>query len=808
MAHPKQAGRTARLAPLAVFVVVATASAAAFFVARGVAEDQDARLLSERAGEVNALLTNSLNRVETSLRLLGVLASSPDPAAAGLFSESAATLVRDGAGAVEVAADDGGQLRVTAAAGRGPAVGEVLAGDRARLAARAGRAKGVVSGVVTDAGTSRLILAVAAGGSVALHESVIDPDRPLPSTAESPFRELRAAMYASPKADRERLVLTTEAGGTIPGRVERIPFKVGADDWLLVVGARTSLVGSFARTAPWLLLAGGLVCAALGAAVADVLVRRRDYATRLVAERTAELQVAHDELRGVRAFLERLLTAGPVLVRRVSVPGHAISYVSPNIERLFGVTEAEALAPGFLGSLVHPDDRADFEAAHEAVASGSSQAESLEYRLMAPDGLARWVSATMVPEAADDGQVAAVLAYILDVDARRQAEQARQEAQGAAERANHAKTEFLSRMSHELRTPLNAVLGFGQLLELEALTDDQQDAVAHILKGGRHLLDLINEVLDIARVESGDLALSPEPVLAVELVDESVDLIRPLADQRGIQLVVDHASCECFIFADRQRAKQVLLNLLSNAVKYNRMHGTIAVSCRQSSDLWVRIAVSDTGMGIPADRLGLLFTPFERLGAEQSGEEGTGIGLALSRRLAIAMGGILEVDSTFGHGSTFFVELPWVEGPVQRYERLGNNGPQADTSEVPTRASTVLHIEDNLANLTLVERVLAQRPQVRVIGAMQGRLGLELARQHHPVLVLLDLHLPDMVGDALLHSLRDDPETASIPVVIVSADATPGQVRRLLSAGAAHYLTKPIDVAELLRFVDEACSQS
>jgi signal transduction histidine kinase/ActR/RegA family two-component response regulator len=376
-------------------------------------------------------------------------------------------------------------------------------------------------------------------------------------------------------------------------------------------------------------------------------------------------------------------------------------------------------------------------------------------------------------------------------------------AQAAAEEASRSKSQFLSRMSHELRTPLNAVLGFGQLLEIDELSDAQRDAVDHILKGGRHLLDLINEVLDISRIEAGELSLSSEAVLAADLVRETVDLIRPLADHRGIQLVVDGSgSCDCYMFADRQRVKQVLLNLLSNAVKYNRPRGTIVVSCEQPDATRVRISVADTGMGIPAERLGLLFTPFERLGAEQTAEEGTGIGLALSKRLAEAMGGTLGAASTLGQGSTFTVELPRVEGPVERYERL--NGGTQTAVEPAAQRRVVLHIEDNLSNLTLIERVLAQRPGVEVVAAMQGRLALELAREHHPVLVLLDLHLPDMGGEQVLQRLRDDPDTASIPVVIVSADATPGRVQRLLSAGAAAYLPKPIDVRELLRLIDEA----
>jgi Signal transduction histidine kinase len=316
-------------------------------------------------------------------------------------------------------------------------------------------------------------------------------------------------------------------------------------------------------------------------------------------------------------------------------------------------------------------------------------------------------------------------------------------------------------------------------------------------------------VLDISRIEAGELSLSPEAVHVEELLQEGVDLIKPLADQNGIQLVLDRSGvCDCYVFADRQRAKQVLLNLLSNAVKYNRARGTVALSCAQSSDTLLRVNVTDTGPGIPAEHIDRLFTAFDRLGAETSTVEGTGIGLALSQRLAGAMGGRLGVESTLGHGSTFYVELPRVEGPLHRYERL--NGDSATTASAPSsdQRRVVLHIEDNLPNLKLVERIFATRPDVEVVAAMQGSLGLELAREHSPVLVLLDLHLPDMGGEQVLQRLRDDPATASIPVVIVSADATPGQVRRLLTAGATAYITKPIEVREILSVLDDALARS
>jgi len=386
-------------------------------------------------------------------------------------------------------------------------------------------------------------------------------------------------------------------------------------------------------------------------------------------------------------------------------------------------------------------------------------------------------------------------------------QEAEQRARQEAEKANQDKNQFISRMSHELRTPLNAVIGFGQLLNLDELTDDQRDSVDHILKGGQHLLTLINEVLDIARIETGDLALSSEPVLVSDALNDVLGLIRPLATQRTIHLIGGRdAACSEYVLADRHRLQQVLLNLLSNAVKYNRLGGTVALSCEPSSSTRLRIKVSDTGNGIPQEQLGRLFTPFERLGAERSEIEGTGIGLSLSRQLAEAMGGFLGVETVVGEGSTFWVELPLVEGPVDRYERLNTRrGSERDGAPLVSRR-TVLYIEDNLANVTLVQRIVAQREGVEIIPAMQGRLGLELAREHLPALVLLDLHLPDISGDEVLQRLRDDPVTARIPVVIVSADATPGQIQRLLNAGALAYLTKPIDVAELLGILDEHLS--
>jgi signal transduction histidine kinase/ActR/RegA family two-component response regulator len=406
--------------------------------------------------------------------------------------------------------------------------------------------------------------------------------------------------------------------------------------------------------------------------------------------------------------------------------------------------------------------------------------------------------------------LALVLGFLVEVLIRRRAyalrlveERTRSllEARHAAEKANRAKSDFLSRMSHELRTPLNAVLGFGQLLELDGLTPDQAENVGQITKGGAHLLDLINEILDISQIESGHMSMSPEPVLVGDVVGDAVSLLRSLAEERGVHLIggTDHG-CGHYIFADRQRLKQILLNLIGNGIKYNRQGGSVSISCFQPVPGALRIQVTDTGPGIAADQLHLLFAPFERLGAEQTSVPGTGVGLALSRGLAEAMGGKLDVDSTPGRGSTFWAEFPVVESPVKIFEEATQREPRTDRAG----ALTVLHIEDNLANVELVERVLAQRPDVTVIPAMQGRMGVDLARRHQPVLILLDLNLVDLPGVEVLQILRDDPQTADIPVAIVSADAMPRQVQRLMSSGAVAYLTKPIDIHRLLELVDDA----
>ncbi|RYF38912.1 MAG: response regulator, partial [Cytophagaceae bacterium] len=353
-------------------------------------------------------------------------------------------------------------------------------------------------------------------------------------------------------------------------------------------------------------------------------------------------------------------------------------------------------------------------------------------------------------------------------------------------------------------TPLNAILGFGQILETQSLAPVQMESVGYILKGGYHLLSLINEVLDIARVEAGHLALSLEPVSLGEVIPDVWALVRPLAQARHIRFEqkgfkVTHQ----YVLADLQRFKQILINLLSNAIKYNREGGVVEIALEFESQSMVSIAVRDTGPGISAQDLTKLFVPFERLDADASGVEGTGLGLVLAKRLATAMGGQLEVSSVQGQGTTFTLKLPQTLSPAHQVTNIPEDVDFATTAVEIEHQHTVLYVEDNPSNLRLVQAIFSSRPEINLLSAIQGSIGLDLARQHRPELILLDLDLPDIKGNEVLARLKQLASTRDIPVVIVSADATPGQVERLLSAGANAYLTKPLNVSEFLATVDQ-----
>jgi signal transduction histidine kinase/ActR/RegA family two-component response regulator len=374
-----------------------------------------------------------------------------------------------------------------------------------------------------------------------------------------------------------------------------------------------------------------------------------------------------------------------------------------------------------------------------------------------------------------------------------------------ADRANLAKSEFLSRMSHELRTPLNAILGFAQLLELDELDERQRDNVSHIVSGGRHLLDLINEVLEISRIEAGSMSPAIEPIHAPTIIREALELVGPLADQRGISLNAEtDAFAQVWIAADQQRLKQVLLNLLANAVKYNTDAGAVSVTLK-ASESRVQIAVTDTGLGIAQDQVDKLFIPFERLGAESSGVEGTGLGLVLALRLAEAMDGTIHVQSQPWIGSTFTVDLPLAETPEvahaqpQQVPQLSVAGERTS----PRGERTVLYIEDDAANARLMSELFAEDPRLKLMTTMQGTLGIEMARRHVPDLILLDNHLPDIEGPEVMRRLRSDSVTRPIPVIVVSADATEDQHKRMMALGATHYLTKPLELTSVLSSIWE-----
>jgi PAS domain S-box-containing protein len=469
-------------------------------------------------------------------------------------------------------------------------------------------------------------------------------------------------------------------------------------------------------------------------------------------------------------------------------------------DALWGYTSAELEGHSYI-EWVHPEDRSQtIETARNILVTG--KVVDFVNRYVRKDGSI--VNVLWSVSWCDRKKMMFCVAH--DVTERSRTEKALREAKEDADRANRAKSEFLSRMSHELRTPLNAILGFGQLLERQSPTEKQLARVHHIMSAGRHLLNLINEVLDISRIEAGNLQLSVEPVSLTEVLEETLDLMRPLASDRSIKLsVAATLDEEQYVLADRQRLKQVLLNLLTNAVKYTPVGGKVMISGEASKPDTMRVVVTDTGNGIPTQKLARLFTPFDRLGAEQSSVEGTGLGLALCQRLMQAMDGAIGVSSKVGKGSAFWIELPGAKSPLESLPK-NRNTLELEPHSLTDQTRKILYIEDNFSNLTLVEQMLAERSDLQIITAMQGQLGLDLARKHLPDVILLDLHLPDLPGWEVLARLRRGKLTQDIPVIIISADATTRQVDRLMEAGARAYLTKPLDITEFFRTIDETIS--
>ncbi|MFA9274926.1 MAG: PAS domain S-box protein, partial [Candidatus Aquirickettsiella gammari] len=511
-------------------------------------------------------------------------------------------------------------------------------------------------------------------------------------------------------------------------------------------------------------------------------------------------------------FYTRSLIESNIDALMTTDPNGLISDVNQQMERLTGSTREELIGSPCKNYFTEP------ERAEAAIATVMQEGKVTNFELtaQAKDGKRTVVSYNATTFYDRERNLQGVFAAARDVTERKQTELALQVtnvelnlAIATAEKANLAKSEFLSSMSHELRTPLNAILGFAQLMasETPAPSCAQKQSIDQILQAGWYLLKLINEILDLAMIESGRVTISQEPMSLMEVLQDCQAMIEPQAQKRNISMQFPHFDQLMYVHADRMRVKQVMINLLSNAIKYNRENGMVFVECKISSDSTIRVNVTDTGVGLSSKQLQQLFQPFNRLGQESSSEEGTGIGLVVTKQLVELMGGKIGVESEIGVGSVFWIELNASAIPkLPDFEivEIVSQDEEQQTSKPEPEKRTLLYVEDNPANLALVEQLVARCPHLRLISAIDGHLGIQMARVYKPDIILMDINLPGISGLGALKILQRDPTTAHIPVMALSANAMPRDIENGKQAGFYRYLTKPINVDEFMSALNQA----